>query len=144
MGRVANHLGNPANRLGFNLACHRGKWPRSDIWVHRGGKQFSQRADRRGNVQLWGITGIQKEAVLSARRAVATVEEIVEELEPQPGALVLPCWVLDFVSVAPGGSHPSYTHGYSERDNDFYVAWDAISRDRDDFRRWMETHVLAG
>jgi len=102
----------------------------------------AQRADRHGNVQLWGITGIQKEAVLSARRAVATVEELVEELEPQPGAIVLPAFALDFVSVAPGGSHPSYTHGYSRRDNDFYVAWDGVSRGRETFARWMEEHVL--
>ncbi len=104
----------------------------------------AQRADHEGNVQLWGITGIQKEAVLSARRAIATVEEIVEELEPVPGAIVLPSWTLDFVCESPGGSHPSYTQGYSNRDNDFYVAWDAISRDRDGFLDWMDRHVLAG
>jgi glutaconate CoA-transferase subunit A len=103
----------------------------------------AQRADRDGNVQLWGITGIQKEVVLSARRSVVTVEEIVDELEPQAGSLVLPSWTVDYVAVATGGSHPSYTHGYSERDNAFYVAWDAISRDRDRFREWMEEHVLA-
>jgi len=102
----------------------------------------AQRSDRRGNVQLWGITGIQKEAVLSAARAVVTVEELVEELEPVPGAIVLPCWTLDFVSVAPDGAHPSYTHGYSQRDNDFYVAWDAISRDRERFLAWMRANVL--
>src|ERR1700722_11854586 len=102
----------------------------------------AQRADRHGNVQLWGITGIQKEAALSARRAVATVEELVEELEPQPGAIVLPGFALDFVSVVPGGSHPSYTHGYSQRDNDFYVAWDTVSRSRETFALWMKEHVL--
>lgn len=103
----------------------------------------AQRADRRGNVQLRGITGVQREAVLAARRALATVEEVVEELEPLPGAVVLPAFTLDYVSVVPGGSHPSYTHGYSRRDNDFYLAWDAVSRDRDRFRAWMEEHVLA-
>jgi glutaconate CoA-transferase subunit A len=102
----------------------------------------AQRADREGNVQLWGITGIQKEAVLAARRAVVTVEELVDELEPTPGAIVLPAWTIEYVSVVPGGAHPSYTHGYSERDNAFYVAWDAISRDRGTFRRWIEEHVL--
>ncbi len=102
----------------------------------------AQRADRHGNTQLWGITGIQKEAVLSAAHAVATVEEIVEELDPVPGAIVLPSWALDFVSVAPGGAHPSYTHGYSQRDNDFYVAWDAVSRDRERFSAWMQANVL--
>lgn len=103
----------------------------------------AQQADRAGNVQLWGITGVQKEAVLSARRALVTVEELVDELQPRPGAVVLPSWALDYVSLAPGGAQPSYAHDYSARDNDFYVAWDAISRDRDEFRRWMETHVLA-
>ena len=104
----------------------------------------AQQADREGNVQFWGITGIQKEAVLAARAAVVTVEEVVEVLEPRPGAVVLPAWTLDAVSVAPGGAHPSYAHGYTERDNDFYVSWGAISRDRNAFRAWMEAHVLAG
>jgi glutaconate CoA-transferase subunit A len=72
-----------------------------------------------------------------------TVEEVVERLEPRPGAIVLPSWTIDYVSAAPGGAHPSYAHGYSERENAFYDAWDAISRDRDTFRRWMEEHVLA-
>ena len=104
----------------------------------------AQQADRAGNVQLWGITGVQKEAVLSARRAVVTVEEIVPELRPQPGAIVLPGWTVDCVAQVPGGAHPSYALGYSQRDNDFYVAWDAISRERESFRRWLETNVLAG
>jgi len=102
----------------------------------------AQRADRHGNVQLWGIAGVQKETVLASKRALATVEEIVDRLEPRPGATLLPAWVLDAVSLAPGGAHPSYAHGYYERDNDFYVAWDEISRDRDRFRAWMQRHVL--
>ena len=103
----------------------------------------AQQADREGNVQLWGIPGVQKEAVLAARRALVTVEEVVDELEPRPGAMVLPNWAIDYVAAVPGGAHPSYAHGYSERDNNFYVAWDAISRDRGAFRSWMEDHVLA-
>ncbi len=102
----------------------------------------AQRADREGNVQLWGIVGVQKEAVLAASRSLVTVEEIVERLDPVPGAVVLPTWALTAVAVAPGGAHPSYTAGYSERDNDFYVAWDAISRDREAFREWIDTHVI--
>jgi glutaconate CoA-transferase, subunit A len=104
----------------------------------------AQQADRAGNVQLWGITGVQKEAVLSARRAVVTVEEIVPELRPRPGAIVLPGWTIDCIAQVPGGAHPSYALGYSQRDNDFYVAWDAISRERETFRRWLETDVFAG
>jgi glutaconate CoA-transferase subunit A len=102
----------------------------------------AQQADRRGNVQLWGILGVQKEVVLASSRSIVTVEEIVDELEPRPGGAVLPSWVVDAVALAPGGAHPSYAHGYYERDNDFYVAWDEISRDRERFREWMQRHVL--
>ena len=102
----------------------------------------AQRADRQGNVQLWGIVGVQKETVLASARSLVTVEEIVDELDPRPGAIVLPSWVIDAVAVAPGGARPSYAHGYYDRDNDFYLAWDAISRDRDIFTEWMQHHVL--
>lgn len=102
----------------------------------------AQQADRAGNVQLWGISGVQKEAVLASRRALVTVEELVDELEPRAGAVVLPAWVIDYVAHVPGGAQPSYAHSYSVRDNDFYVAWDAISRDRDTFLEWMEANVL--
>jgi glutaconate CoA-transferase subunit A len=101
----------------------------------------AQRADRAGNVQLWGILGVQKEAVLSARTAVATVEEVVDELGPRPGSVVLPGWVLAAVCPVPGGAHPSYAHGYSTRDNAFYAAWDAVSRDRDTFVAWVDRHI---
>jgi len=101
----------------------------------------AQQADRQGNIQLWGITGVQKEAVLAAARSIVTVEEIVDELEPRPGAVVIPGWVIDAVVLAPFGAHPSYAHGYYERDNDFYVAWDEISRDRDTFQSWIKEHV---
>ena len=104
----------------------------------------AQRADRAGNVQYWGITGVQKEAVLAARQSVVTVEEIVEELDPRPGAVVLPSWTVGYVALAPGGAHPSYALGYSSRDNDFYIAWDAISKDRDMFGRWLDEHVYGG
>jgi glutaconate CoA-transferase subunit A len=102
----------------------------------------AQRADREGNVQLWGISGVQKEAVLASARSLVTVEEIVDELEPVPGAVILPGWVVTAVAAAPGGAHPSYVHGYYERDNAFYVRWDAISRDREAFGDWIREHVL--
>ncbi|WP_434589262.1 CoA transferase subunit A [Streptomyces sp. A5-4] len=103
----------------------------------------AQQADRRGNVQLWGLTGVQKEAALAADRVLVTVEEIVDELTPRPGCVVLPTWVLDAVAPVPGGAHPSYASGYSVRDNGFYQQWDSIARDRDTFTRWIETHVHA-
>ncbi|MGH2930495.1 MAG: CoA transferase subunit A, partial [Solirubrobacteraceae bacterium] len=104
----------------------------------------AQEADSSGNVQLWGIPGVQKEAVLAAKRAVVTVERIVEELEPRPGAVVIPAWVIDYVAEAPHGSQPSYALGMTTRDNDFYKEWDPISRDRERFLAWMDEHVLKG
>lgn len=103
----------------------------------------AQRADRQGNVQMWGITGVQKEAVLAARRSLVTVEEVVDELDPVPGQVILPGWAVTAVAEAPGGAHPSYAQGYSERDNAFYRDWDAISRDREAFTRWIDEHVHA-
>ena len=102
----------------------------------------AQQADEEGNVQLWGITGVQKETVLASRRSIATVEEIVPRLEPRPGSVVLPSWVLSAVALAPGGAHPSYAHGYYDRDNVFYLAWYEISREREQFTAWMREHVL--
>jgi glutaconate CoA-transferase subunit A len=97
----------------------------------------AQRADRAGNVQFWGITGVHKEVVLASARSLVTVEVVVEELTPMLGAVVLPAWTVSRVSVVPGGSHPSYAMGYSDRDNDYYQAWDAISRDRAAFSDWL-------
>ncbi|WP_062347780.1 CoA transferase subunit A [Herbidospora yilanensis] len=104
----------------------------------------AQRADRDGNVQLWGLVGVQKEAALAASRVLVTVEEIVDDLTPAPGAVVLPSWTVDAVAVAPNGAHPSYAAGYTVRDNGFYQSWDAVSRDRDAFLRWMDENVLEG
>ncbi|MBV2362990.1 CoA transferase subunit A [Streptomonospora nanhaiensis] len=103
----------------------------------------AQRADRAGNVQLWGITGIQKEAVLAARRSLVTVEEVVDRLDPVPGEVVLPSRVVTAVAVVPGGARPSYAHGYYARDNGAYQAWDAVSRDRDAFARWLTDEIGA-
>ena len=102
----------------------------------------AQEADRDGNVQLWGIPGVQKEALLAAERSLVTVERIVDALEPRPGGTTIPGWVIDAVAEAPGGSRPSYALGITERDNDFYREWDTISRDRAGFTAWMDEHVL--
>ena len=104
----------------------------------------AQEADGDGNVQLWGIPGVQKEAVLAAERSLVTVERIVERLEPRPGAAFIPSWEIDYVCEAPGGSQPSYSLGLTARDNEFYVEWDRLSRDRDEFRAWMQEHVIDG
>jgi glutaconate CoA-transferase subunit A len=103
----------------------------------------AQRADHAGNVQIWGLVGLQKEAVLSAAASIVTVEEIVDELTPTPGAIVIPGWALTAVCHVPNGAHPSFAMGYTERDNAFYTAWDAISKDRDAFTAWIDRHIMA-
>jgi glutaconate CoA-transferase, subunit A len=107
------------------------------------GVVHAQRADRSGNVQLWGIIGVQKETVLAARRSLVTVEEVVDELDPRPGAVVLPSWTVTCVAAVPGGARPSYAQGYYDRDNDAYRAWDPVSRDRDAFTGWLSEQVMA-
>jgi glutaconate CoA-transferase, subunit A len=104
----------------------------------------AQEADRDGNVQLWGIPGVQKEAILASQRSLVTVERIVDELEPRAGGITIPGWVITVVAGAPGGSRPSYSLGITERDNDFYKFWDKMSRDRERFTEWMKENVLDG
>ncbi|MFD2419570.1 CoA transferase subunit A [Amycolatopsis pigmentata] len=103
----------------------------------------AQRADRAGNVQIWGLVGVQKEAVLSAKRSLVTVEEIVDELTPVPGGMVLPAWAVTAVAEVPRGAHPSYAQGYYERDNEYYEYWDSVGRDRDSFQRWLDEKVFS-
>jgi len=101
------------------------------------------RADREGNVLLEGILGVQKEAVLASKRALVTVEEVVDDFGPRSlNACILPAWTVTAVSVVPGGAFPSYAQGYYKRFNAFYKEWDTISRDRDGFLAWMKDNVL--
>lgn len=103
----------------------------------------AQRASRKGDVLIEGIVGVQKEAVLAAKRAVVTVEEIVDGFDDvHPNACVLPHWTVTAIAVVPGGAHPSYAHGYYERDNQSYLAWDEIAADRERFRAWMQDNVI--
>lgn len=102
----------------------------------------AQKADRQGNVLIEGIVGVQKEAVLSAKRSVVTVEEVVDELDAHPNACVLPGWTITAIAVVPGGAHPSYAHGYYTRDNASYIAWDKIAAERESFLTWMKHNVL--
>jgi glutaconate CoA-transferase subunit A len=103
----------------------------------------AQRADRKGNVLIEGIVGVQKEAVLAARRSIVTVEEIVDELAPpSPNSVVLPTWAITAVSHVQGGAFPSYAHGYYPRSNAFYIGWDDIARDRESFTAWIKENVL--
>jgi glutaconate CoA-transferase, subunit A len=103
----------------------------------------AQQADAQGNVLMRGIVGAAREAALAARCLLVTVEEQVERLAAPLNALVLPHWLMAAVSVVPGGAHPSYTAGYYQRDNRFYLEWEGIARERTRFESWMREHVLA-
>ena len=103
----------------------------------------AQRADRRGNVHISGIVGVQREAVLAARRAIITVEEVVDNLDTaKANSVVLPRFTIAAICEVPHGAHPSYAHGYYRRHNAFYRRWDEIARDRDGFRAWMSYFVV--
>jgi glutaconate CoA-transferase subunit A len=103
----------------------------------------AQRVDRDGNVLIEGIIGVQKQAVLAARHSIVTVEEQVDRFdEVHPNACILPHWTVTAVAVVPGGAFPSYAHGYYDRNNAYYMAWDRISRDRASFHEWLDEQVM--
>jgi glutaconate CoA-transferase subunit A len=103
----------------------------------------AQKANRRGDVLIEGITGAQKEVVLAAKRSIVTVEEVVEDFAGvHTNACILPHWTVSAIVAVPGGAHPSYAHGYYKRDNAAYLEWDEISADRDRFLAWMDEHVI--
>ncbi len=104
----------------------------------------AQRANDHGDVQVWGITGEQKEAAFASKRVIVTVEEIVDEsvTRQSPQLTVIPGFKVASISVVPFGAHPSYAHGYYERDNDLYVEWDRISAGEETLRAYLDEWVL--
>jgi len=103
----------------------------------------AQRADRQGNAQVWGLMGVQKEAAFASRRVVVVVEELVDEavIRADPNRTLIPGLIVDAVVVEPWGCHPSYAQGHYDRDNDFYVAWEAISKDPARLQAYLDEHV---
>ena len=104
----------------------------------------AQRADREGNVQIWGIVGVQKEIVLASGARWSPSRRWSTRWSRCPAPWSSPPGRSPLVAEAPRGAHPSYAHGYYDRDNGFYQRWDAISRDRDRFRAWIDEHVMQG
>ncbi len=103
----------------------------------------AQRADAQGNTQIWGLLGVQKEAAFASRRVIVVVEELVEEsvIRADPNRTLIPGLAVDAVVVEPWGAHPSYAQGYYDRDNDFYVAWEKISRDATALAGYLDEFV---
>ncbi len=103
----------------------------------------AQRADAHGNTQIWGLLGVQKEAAFASRRVIVVVEELVDEsvIRSDPNRTLIPAMIVDAVVVEPWGAHPSYAQGYYDRDNDFYVAWEGISREPGKLERYLDEFV---
>src|SRR5438128_9474049 len=103
----------------------------------------AQRADADGNTQIWGLLGVQREAAFASQRVIVVVEELVDErvIRSDPNRTVIPGMIVDAVVVEPWGAHPSYAQGYYDRDNDFYVAWEGISRDPGRLEGYLEEYV---
>ena len=89
----------------------------------------------------WGIIGSSKEAVFAAKKVIVTVEEIVDSFEPRFNSVIYPEALITAIALAPRGAWPSYASGYYERDNDAYIAWDEISKERDSFNKWLADEV---
>lgn len=103
----------------------------------------AQRADAAGDTQLWGLLGVQKEIAFASRAVIVVVEEIVDEavIRADPNRTLIPGLIVDAVVEQPFGAHPSYVQGYYDRDNAFYLAWDKLSRDRQQTEAWLEEWV---
>ncbi|HEY8168885.1 MAG TPA: CoA-transferase [Candidatus Limnocylindrales bacterium] len=103
----------------------------------------AQRADAAGDTQVWGLLGCQKEAAFAADRVIVVVEELVDEsvVRADPNRTIIPGLIVDAVVVEPFGAHPSYAQGYYDRDNRFYLEWDAISRDATRLDAWLDEWV---
>jgi glutaconate CoA-transferase, subunit A len=104
----------------------------------------AQRADREGNTQIWGLIGVQKEAAFASRRVIVVVEELVDEstIRADPNRTLIPGFIVDAVVVEPWGAHPSYAQGYYDRDNDFYIGWEPISRNPAALEKYLDEFVL--
>jgi glutaconate CoA-transferase, subunit A len=103
----------------------------------------AQRADAQGNTQVWGLLGVQKEAAFASARVIVVVEELVDErvIRSDPNRTLIPAVVVSAVVVEPWGAHPSYAQGYYDRDNDFYVSWEAISKERAQLANYLDEFV---
>jgi glutaconate CoA-transferase subunit A len=102
-----------------------------------------QRADAHGNAHLWGIIGEQKEAAFAARKVILTAEEIVDEavIRSDPNRTLIPGFIVSAVCHVPYASHPSYSQGYYDRDNEFYLGWDKISESPEAVSSYLDEWV---
>ena len=103
-----------------------------------------QRCDANGNSHIWGIIGEQKEVAFAAKHVIITAEEIVSEdvIRSDPNRTIIPELIVDAVCHVPFAAHPSYTQGYYDRDNLFYMAWDKVSETMESARAWVDEWVF--
>ena len=103
----------------------------------------AQRADDKGNTQVWGLPGVQKEASFAAKKVIVVVEEVVDEkmIRSDPNRTLIPGLIVKAVVPEPWGAHPSYVQGYYDRDNRFYVEWDAVARTQEGLEDYLDEWV---
>jgi len=103
----------------------------------------AQRADAEGNTQIWGLYGVQKEAAFASRRVIVVVEELVDQsvIRRDPNRTAIPGMIVSAVVVEPFGAHPSFAQGYYDRDNEFYIAWDEISREEAKLAAYLQEWI---
>ena len=102
-----------------------------------------QRVDADGNAHIWGIIGEQKEAAFAAERVILTAEEIVDEaiIRSDPNRTLIPGFIVEAVCQVPYCAHPSYTQGYYDRDNPFYLDWDEVSKSQESVQKYLDEWV---
>jgi glutaconate CoA-transferase subunit A len=103
-----------------------------------------QRADEEGNAQIWGLMGVQREAAFASQNVIIVAEELVPSavVRADPNRTLIPGLIVDAVVIEPFAAHPSYALGYYDRDNDFYVEWAKISKEKASLDKYLEDWVV--
>jgi len=145
-----NYPGTDLTRYNPGLKTIRSPYGDEELWCVPGLRPdvtivHAQRADADGNTQVWGLYGVQKEAAFASARVIVTVEEIVDSkvIRSDPNRTIIPGAIVSAVVHEPFGAHPSFVQGGYDRDNDFYVAWDGISREEAGLRAYLDEWVYA-
>jgi glutaconate CoA-transferase subunit A len=105
----------------------------------------AQKADKYGNVQMWGIDGDTIEGALASDKIIVSVEKIIdnETLKLSPEKTVIPSHRVTSIVEVPFGAYPSYVSGFYSRDDDHYKEYDSISRDEDKLAQYLDEWIYS-
>jgi glutaconate CoA-transferase subunit A len=144
-----NYPGTDLTRVNPGLKRIRSPYSDEELWCVPGLRPdvtvvHAQRADSDGNTQVWGLYGVQKEAAFASQRVIVSVEEIVDSsvIRSDPNRTIIPAMIVSAVVHEPFGAHPSFVQGAYDRDNDFYVKWDVISKDEAGSKAYLDEWVM--